>query len=200
VHPILQTLDGKQLFLRVEPPAVELNGNVNAFTDGQNHEDLFHFQVDNNEGTEEDNSYEVEDNGKDLLDDDESVYRYPDEPAYYEAAEDEAAEAAEAAATAAAEAAQAEQEKEEGNWHLAVLRGLDEATALPMFDGGFHPTYSSGEDEDETGESKQEKEVDDVDIQTALRCRRMMTHPDGSYSDYDEDDDDEEVAESQALF
>jgi hypothetical protein len=42
-----------------------------------------------------------------------------------------------------------------------------------------------------------------VDIETARLCRRMMTHPEGSYTDYgddDEDDDDEEVAESQGLF
>ncbi len=44
--------------------------------------------------------------------------------------------------------------------------------------------------------------MDDFDIKTALRCRQMMTHPDGSYTDYedDNDDDNEEVAESQNLF
>jgi hypothetical protein len=183
-------------FLFVLNRLVELNGNYRAFIDEQNHEDLFHFGVDDNEDAEDD-SDEVDD-GEDLLDDDESVYRYPDEPAYYEAAEDKAAEAAEAAATAAAEAAQAAHEEEEGNWHLAVLRGLDEAAAHPVFDSGFRPTYLSDEDEDETGESKQEDSFD-VDIETALRCRRMMTHPEGSYIDYGTDDEDE-VAESQPLF
>jgi hypothetical protein len=74
-------------------------------------------------------------------------------------------------------------------------------------DGGFRPTYSSDEEEDEIenaeieGEGKQE-ELDDFDIETALRCRRMMTHPDSSYSDYgdSDEDDDEEVAQSQSLF
>jgi hypothetical protein len=60
---------------------VELNGNVRAYLNAQNHVDLFDFQVDD-EGTE-DGSDEVDD-GEDLLDDNESVYRYPDEPAYYD--------------------------------------------------------------------------------------------------------------------
>jgi hypothetical protein len=101
---------------------VGLNGNVRAYIHEQNHLDLFDFQVDENEGTEEDASGEVDvgkylladnrsvysdeaDNGKDLLDDNESVYRYPDEPAYYDLEEDKALEAIEAAATAEAEAA-----------------------------------------------------------------------------------------------
>jgi hypothetical protein len=55
-----------------------------------------------------------------------------------------------------------------------------------------------------------EDELDDEeldDVQTALRCRRMMTHPEGpsTYDDYgdnedDEDDEEEEVDESQNLF
>jgi hypothetical protein len=184
-------------FLFVLNRLVELNGNYRLFTEEQNNEDLFHFVDDT-----EDDSDEVDHNGEDLLDDDESIYRYPDEPAYYEVAEDEAEEAAEAAATAAAEAAQAAHEAEEGDWHLAILRGIDEAKALPIFQRGFSPDGLSNEETDETGESKQEEEFD-VDIETARLCRRMMTHPEGSYTDYgddDEDDDDEEVAESQGLF
>ena len=63
--------------------------------------------------------------------------------------EDKAAEAAEAAATEAAQAAQAAHEEEEGDWHLAILRGIDGATALPNFDSSDEET-----DEEDVAESQ----------------------------------------------
>jgi hypothetical protein len=134
---------------------VELNGNVRAFLDEQNHEDLFHFCVEDKDGTEDD-SDEVYDDGKDLLSEDESIYRYSDEPAYYQLEEDEAAEAAEAAATEAAEAAQAAHEEEEGEGYLAIFRGIDVVIARPHFEEVFHPTYLSDEETYQTEDDEEE--------------------------------------------
>jgi hypothetical protein len=51
--------------------------------------------------------------------------------------------------------------------------------------------------------SDEELDDEESDVQTALRCRRMMTHPEGpsTYDDYgDDEEEEEEVAQSQNLF